>query len=87
MPTRGRSGVMILGVNPIIFYIGAIGEGYFYTKFILRNKSEYRYALCGPFYALYGPAQDDLKSTFLAEMVNSCSAEYHSFIVGETSIS
>jgi hypothetical protein len=40
MPPRNRSGGMISGVNTIIFYIGAIGEGDSYSKFLLRNKSD-----------------------------------------------
>jgi hypothetical protein len=33
MPPRGRSGGMILGVNPGVYDIGAIDEGNFYCKF------------------------------------------------------
>jgi hypothetical protein len=38
MSPRGRSGGMLLGVNPSVFDIGAIDEGDFYCKFRLRNK-------------------------------------------------
>jgi hypothetical protein len=33
MPPRGRSGGMMLGVNPGVYDIGAIDEGDFYCKF------------------------------------------------------
>jgi hypothetical protein len=37
--TKGRSGGMLLGLNPSVFDIGAIDEGDFYCKFCLRNKT------------------------------------------------
>ena len=59
MPPRGRSGGMMLGVNPGVYDIGAIDEGDFYCKFRLRNKEDgFIWAL----FAVYGPAQDDLKT-------------------------
>jgi hypothetical protein len=63
---------MILGVNPAVFDIGAIDEGDFYTKFLLRNKSDdFKWAL----YVVYGPAHDDLKNVFLAEMASVVGVE------------
>ena len=37
-------------------------------------------------YAVYGPAQDDLKNVFLAEMASVVGAESHPFIIGGISI-
>jgi exonuclease III/ubiquitin len=79
MPPRGRSGGMLLGVNPSVFDIGAIDEGDFYCKFRLRNKVD---GFIWTLFAVYGPAQDDLKSAFLAEMASACGTEPHPFIIG-----
>jgi exonuclease III len=79
MPRRGRSGGMLLGVNPSVFDNGTIDEGDFYCKFCLRNKADgFIWAL----FVVYGPAQDDLKKAFLAEMVRACGTEPHSFMIG-----
>jgi hypothetical protein len=83
IPPRGRSGGMMLGVNLGVYDIGAIDEGDFYCKFRLRNKKDgFIWAL----FAVYGPAQDDLKNNFLAEVAGVCGAETHSFIIGGTLI-
>jgi hypothetical protein len=59
--------------------IGAIDEGDFYCKFQLRNKEDgFIWAL----FAVYGPAQEDLKNDFLAEVAGVCGAETHPFIIG-----
>jgi hypothetical protein len=67
---RGRSGSILLGVNLQMYDIGAIEERDYYVKFHLCNKFDnFKWALVG----VYGPAQDDHKESFLAEMVNMCS--------------
>jgi hypothetical protein len=72
MAPKGRSGGMLVGVDLQVFDIGAIDEGDFYVKLKLCNKSDsFKWALV----VVYGPAQDDLKKIFLAEMVNFCSLE------------
>src|SRR6266540_800037 len=52
MPPHGRSGGILMGVNLSVFAVGAIDEGNYYTKFLLKNKEdEFTWAL----YAVYGP--------------------------------
>jgi hypothetical protein len=70
---------MLLGVDLQTFDIGAIEEGDYYIKFHLCNKAyEFKWALV----VVYGPAQDELKESFLAELVNMCSHESLLLIVG-----
>jgi hypothetical protein len=67
---RGRSGSMLLGVDLQKYDIGAIEECDYYVKFHLCNKSDsFKWALM----VVYGPAQDDNKESFLAELINICS--------------
>ena len=40
MAPHGRFGGILLGVDLGVFDIGAIDEGDFYVKFLLRNKSD-----------------------------------------------
>ena len=66
MAPRGRSGGMILGVNLLTFDIGQIEEGDFFIRFMLRHKEDdFKFNLI----SVYGPAQVDLKSQFLSELV------------------
>ena len=72
MAPHGRSGGILLGVDLGIFDIGAIDEGDFYVKFLLRNKSEgFKFNL----YTVYGPAQQQNKEAFLTELAHICSHE------------
>ena len=68
----------MLGVNPGVYDIGAIDEGDFYCKFRLRNKED---GFIWTLFAVYGPAQADLKSDFLVEVAGACGAESHPFII------
>jgi hypothetical protein len=79
MEPRGRSGGILLGVDLEVFDIGAIDEGDFYIKFHLCNKGDnFKWALV----VVYGPAQEDQKANFLAEMVNMCSREALPILIG-----
>jgi hypothetical protein len=50
---EGRSGGILLGADLDVFDIGAIDEGDFYVKLMLRDKSDgFKYVL----YGVYGPA-------------------------------
>jgi len=54
MAPRGRSGGMILEINPQIFDIGQIEEGNFFIIFKLRHKEDdFKFNL----FLVYGPAQ------------------------------
>jgi len=58
MAPRGRSSGMMLGINPLIFYIGQVEEGDFFIWFKLRHKEvDFKFNLI----SIYGPAQLDLK--------------------------
>jgi hypothetical protein len=79
MAPKGRSGGMLVGVDLQVLDIGAIDEGDYYVKFHLCNKSHsFKWALV----VVYGPAQDDEKEGFLAEMVNMCSHEQLPTMIG-----
>jgi exonuclease III len=70
---------MILGVNPLTFDIGQIEEGDFFIRFKLRLKEvDFKFNLI----SVYGPAQLDLKSKFLSELVRVCSKETIPIIIG-----
>jgi hypothetical protein len=52
-----------------MLHLSLIVEGEFYIKFHLCNKVDnFKWILM----AVYGPAQDDFKSAFLAELVRAC---------------
>ena len=69
LPPRGRSGGILLGINSAVLDLSFIAEGEFFIKFHLRNKSDdFKWILM----AVYGPAQDDFKPAFLAELVRTC---------------
>lgn len=81
---QGRSGGILMGIDLSVFDIGAINERDFYVKFLLRNKSDgFKWTLV----CVYGPAQDDLKEQFLAELVNMASkVETHILLGGDFNI-
>src|SRR5437667_109135 len=69
LPPRGRSGGILLGVRVSSFDLSLIVEGEFFIKFHLTNQSDkFKWILM----AVYGPAQDDFKTTFLTELVRTC---------------
>ena len=79
MAPHGRSGGILLGVDLNFFDIGAIDEGDFYVKFTLRCKfNDFKFNL----FAVYGPAQAQNKSAFLAELANTCSKGTLPYIIG-----
>nr|ABA98398.1 retrotransposon protein, putative, unclassified [Oryza sativa Japonica Group] len=54
-------------------------KGEFYVKFHLRNKEDrFEWILM----AVYGPAQDEFKSSFLAELVRACQQNPHPTLIG-----
>ena len=79
MAPHGRSGGMPLGVDLSTFDIGAISKGDYYVKFTLHNKCDgFKWVL----YAVYGPAQQEHKESFLIELANSCSRETLPYVIG-----
>ncbi|WVZ53529.1 hypothetical protein U9M48_004457, partial [Paspalum notatum var. saurae] len=74
----GQSGGILLGVNAHVFDIGNIVIGDFHIKFNVRNKDDgFEWAII----AAYGAAQDDLKQSFLTEMVHFCSSTDKPFVL------
>ena len=79
LATHGRSGGILLGVDLLVFDIGAIAEGDFYVKFTLLCKSDgFKFVL----YVVYGLAQHEHKQEFLAEMANTFSRETLPYVIG-----
>jgi hypothetical protein len=68
LPPWGCSGGILLGVNTTVLQISMIVEGDFFIKFHRCNKIDnFKWILM----AVYGPAQDEFKSTFLSELVRT----------------
>ena len=79
MAPHGRSGGILLGADLNYFDIGAIDEGDFYVKFILRDKFDgFKFAL----YVVYGLTQHNNKEAFLVEMAHTCSRESLPYLIG-----
>jgi len=69
LPPRGRSRGILLGIRAEILELSLIVEGEFFIKFHLCNKiNKFKWILM----AVYGPAQTNFKSAFLAELVRAC---------------
>jgi len=72
MAPRSRYGGMILGINLLTYDIGEIEEGDFFIHFKVHHKEDdFKFNLI----SIYGPAQNDLKSNFLSEVVRVCSKD------------
>ncbi len=79
LPPKGRSGGILLGVNVAVLDLSLIVEGEFFIKFHLNNrKDNFKWILM----AVYGPAQDDFKSSFLAELVCMCQHNHLPTLIG-----
>ena len=66
LPPRGRSGGILLGVKCETLEVMSVVYGEFFVKFRVRSKVDgFRWALV----AVYGAAQPELKSEFLADLV------------------
>lgn len=79
LPHRGQSGGILLGINTLKLDLSLIVEGDFYLKFHLTNKEDnFQWILM----AVYGPAQDDFKTSFLAELVHTCQQNHLPTLLG-----
>ena len=68
-----------MGIDLNVYDTGSIDEGDFYVKFLLRNKDDgFKWSLL----CVYGPAQDNLKENFLAELVNMVSHVTNPILIG-----
>jgi hypothetical protein len=76
---EGHSSGILLGADLDVFDIGAIDEGDFYVKLILRDKLDgFKFVL----YGVYGPVQQNRKEAFLLELAHICSKELLPFVIG-----
>ena len=76
---RGQSGGILLGINLQVLDIGNITLGDFHIKFNVRTKEDgFEWVLI----AAYGAAQDELKESFLTEMVQISSSEDKPTLLG-----
>ena len=78
-PPRGRSGGILLGVNPNSMDVLAISDEDFHIKFHIRNKVDnFIWSLV----AVYGPAQEAHKAAFLRELVNLTKDNPYPILIG-----
>jgi len=74
-----EDGGILLGVNSLAVEVSLIVEGEFYIKFHLSNKSDnFKWIVM----AVYGPAQEEFKYPFLAELVCSCQHNPYPILIG-----
>ena len=78
LPPTGRSGGILLGINSTYLQLLSTSKGEYHIKFHLRNKSDnFIWSLV----AVYGAAQEEFKSAFLKELVNTCRDNPHPMLV------
>jgi hypothetical protein len=69
MAPHCRSGGILLGIDLMVYDIGAIDEGDFYVKFTLRNKNDdFKWSL---------PAQQQDKESFLKELAHNFGGDFN----------
>ena len=79
LPPRGRSGGILLGVRRDRFDLTLMVEGEFFVKFHLNNRVDnFKWILM----AVYGPAQEVFKTTFLTKLVRTCQQNYLPTLIG-----
>ena len=67
-----------MGVNLTVFDVGAIDEGNYYTKFLLKNKEN---GFTWTLYAVYRPVRQQYKTSFLTELAYVCSKETQPMLI------
>ena len=83
LPPRGRSGGILLGVRCDTLQVREVVFGDFAVKFKITSKMDgFRWALV----AVYGAAQPELKSEFLADLVRICDEQLPLLIGGDFNI-
>jgi exonuclease III len=76
---RGRSGGILVGLNLDCFNIDQIIHGNFFMKFKLQNICD---NFTWIFIAIYGPAQEEVKYSFLQELTQACNTETSPILIG-----
>ncbi len=70
---------ILLGINVAILDLSLIVEGGFFIKFHINNREDnFKCILM----AVYGPAQDGFKSSFLAESICTCQQNHLPTLIG-----
>ena len=78
-PPHGHSGGILLGIRTDTMEVLDVTDGDFHIKMHIRNKSDnFIWSLV----AVYGPAQEAAKSSFLCEMINLTKDNPHPVIIG-----
>ncbi|SPT19449.1 unnamed protein product [Triticum aestivum] len=84
LPPSRRSGGILLGIHSTYLELLSTSKGEYHIKFHLRNKAD---SFIWSLVAVYGAAQEEFKSAFLKELVNTCRENPHAMLVGGISIS
>ena len=78
LPPTGRSGGILLGINSTYLQLLSTSKGEYHIKFHLGNKSD---NFLWSMVAVYGAAQEEFKSAFLKEFVNTCRDNPHPMLI------
>jgi hypothetical protein len=79
LPSHGRSGGILVGVNAETLLVKDVDYGDFLVRVNLRTKKD---GFEWSFVAVYGAAQEAHKSAFLAELVRICDSPGTPMIIG-----
>ena len=79
IPSRGKSGGILSGVNNDVLEVGSFIEGKYMLQMTLWDKSK---KIKWNFINVYGSAQEENKREFLTELADFCSKNKLPFIVG-----
>jgi hypothetical protein len=79
MPSNGKSGGILVGINMEELDVGYFNQGDYMIKLIVWDKNFHRKWILG---AVYGPAHDKEKNDFLVEMAAFCENNKDPNIVG-----
>ena len=79
LPSRGRSGGILLGIRCEALEVRSVVMGDFAVKFRVTSKEDgFNWALV----AVYGAAQPELKPEFLVDLIRICGFEQLPILVG-----
>jgi len=81
IPSNGRFGGILCGVNLDRFEVIKFIEGQFSVNAIVNDKKEKRLI---SLVTVYGPAHDDKREAFLSELAQICSSNKNPMILGVT---
>lgn len=79
IPSKGKSGGKLSGINVDLFDVGAFHEGKYMLQLNLWDKTQKKK---WNFINVYGAAQQENKDEFLAELANFCSKNNDPYVIG-----